>query len=300
MVIFSHKAPGMAISDAASKRSLVCLLLLAVLLSQTSCSNEFIYNRVDRIAQFYIERYIDLDKDQSHFLKVNLESIKQWHRREELQGYLEFLDTVESDLRHDISGATVAGWVERLRQAYNAIRDKALPPMIEMAQTLTSDQVRELAANMEKRNRKLEKEYLSRDESEYRENAYDEMDDRLSDWLGRLTAEQKHRLHSATSSLERLDRKWLDGRRSWQKQVIGELQRKPGWQARLTALVKNRTEYTSERDIAANHRNEQRIYDAVADVLNMRTDRQQQKLQEKLHDWQRDLAQLQNYPQKSG
>ena len=300
MVIINKIAPGAATSDAAIKKSLVCLLLFAVLLSQTSCSNEFIYNRVDRIAQFYIERYVDLDRDQSQFLKVNLESIKQWHRREELQGYLEFLDTVESDLRHDISGVTVAGWVERLRLAYNDIRDKVLPPMIEMAQTLTSDQIQELSANMEKRNRKLEKEYLSRDDSEYREHAYDEMDDRLSDWLGRLTAEQKQRLHTAVNGLERLDREWLAGRRSWQKQVIDELQRKPGWQARLTDLVKNRTEYSSERDIAANHRNEQRIYNAVADVLNMRSDRQQQKLQEKLHDWQKDLAQLQNYPQKSG
>ena len=300
MVIITHMRPGPVIDDAAAKRSLFRLVLLVGLLSLTSCSNEFIYNRVDRIAQFYIERYVDLDQDQSHFLKVNLESIKQWHRREALQGYLEFLNTVESDLRHDITGATVAGWADHLRQAYNEIRDKVLPPMIEMAQTLTRDQIQELSANMEKRNRKLEKEYLSRDESEYRESAYDAMDDRLNDWLGRLTAEQKQRLYSAANGLERLDREWLNSRRAWQKQIISELQRKPGWQARLTALVKDRAEYTGKRDIAANNRNEQRVYNAVADVLNMRTERQQRKLLEKLHDWKKDLAELQNYRQKSG
>lgn len=285
---------------AIGSRSRVLLLLLAGLVLQTSCSNEFIYNRIDRIAQFYIERYIDLDRDQSQLLKVNLASIKQWHRQEELAGYREFLDTVESDLRQDITGETVAGWVARLRHAYNDIRDKALPPMIEMARTLTNSQVRELAVNMEKRNRELKKKYLSRDDSEYRESAYDEMDDRLSDWLGRLTADQKQRIHSAAGKLDRLDREWLDNRRSWQKQVIDELQRKPGWQARLTALIKNRTEYSRAQDMAASHRNEQRIYNAVADVLNMRTERQQRKLSEKLHDWQKILADLQSDRRSSG
>ena len=293
-------AGGAAMDRGTSCRILVCLLLLAGLLLQPSCSSEFVYNRVDRIAQFYIKRYVDLDRDQSQFLKVNLESIKQWHRREELQGYRDFLNTVESDLQQDISGATVAGWVDYLRQAYNDIRDKVLPPMIEVAGTLTTAQVEELAANMEKRNREQEKEYLTRDDTEYRKSAFDEMDDRLSGWLGRLTTEQKQRLQSAVSGLERLDRQWLDGRRAWQKQVIGELQRQPGWQARLTALVNNRSEYTQARDIAANHRNEQRIYAAVADVLNMRTDRQRRKLLEKLHDYQKDLAALQNYPHRSG
>ena len=279
------------------------LLVLSIIVSGLvvqSCSSQFIYDRIDRIAQFYIERYIDLDREQSDFLKVNLESLKEWHRRKELKSYQLFLDKIESDLQSDISGETVAGWVEQLRQAYNAVLDKALPPMIEMARTLTESQVRELAANMEKRNGKLEKEYLSRDEKEYRESAFDEMDDRLDDWLGRLTADQKQRLRTAVSGLERLDRQWLNSRRSWQKQLIGELQRKPGWQDRLTALVKNRTEYTRPQDIAANHRNEQRVYNAVADVLNMRTDRQQKKLLEKLRGWQKDLAALQNYRAKSG
>jgi len=277
----------------------IWIIILAGLILQ-SCSSQFIYDRIDRIAQFYIERYIDLDKQQSNLLKVNLQSLKEWHRQEELKSYQQFLIEIESDLQKDISAETVAGWVQHLRQAYNQVRDRALPPMIEMAQTLTDSQIQDLADNMDKRNIKLEKEYLSRDDSEYRESAFDEMNDRLSEWLGRLTREQKHRLHAAVSGLERLDREWLDGRRSWQKQIIGELQRKPGWQSRLTDLVKKGNQYTGDQDIAANHRNELRVYEAVADVLNTCNERQQHKLQEKLDNWKKDLAELQNYRQKSG
>ena len=277
----------------------IWIIILAGMILQ-ACSSQFIYDRIDRIAQFYIERYIGLDKDQSSLLKVNLASLKEWHRQEELKGYQQFLNEIESDLQGHVSAETVAGWVQRLRQAYNQVRDRALPPMIEMAQTLSDAQVQELAANMEKRNSKLEKEYLARDDSEYRESAYDEMDDRLREWLGRLTPEQKQRLHAAVSRLERLDQAWLDGRRSWQKQIIGELQRKPGWQSRLTALVIKGNEYSNEQDVAASHRNEQHVYEAVADVLNMRNGSQRIKLQEKLDNWKKDLAELQNYRQKSG
>lgn len=281
-----------------SSYSVTLIILLGLFLQ--SCSNQFIYNRIDRIAELYIEHYIDLNREQSEFLKVKLQSLKEWHRRQELQGYRKFLQQVGTDLQSRISTATVAGWAERLQQAYIDIRDKALPDILAMAQTLSDAQVQELAASMEKRNRKLEKKYLARDDTEYHDAAYTEMKDQLGDWLGRLTPQQKQRLRVAANGLKRLDREWMAGRRAWQQKIIAALQRKPGWQARLTGLIKNRTEYIREQDVTADHRNEQRVYAAIADTLNMRTDGQQQTLSEKLQKWQTDLAAMQNSGGKSG
>lgn len=267
---------------------LLCLCLLA------GCSSEFLYNRVDRLAQFYIERYIDLDRDQSTSLKVNLEGLREWHRQNELSEYRDFLNRIETDIQDDITPGTIAGWMSKTRTAYFRIRDRATPALLEVAATLTPAQVKEFSANLEKRNRKLEKEYLSRDETEYHEYIFDEMDDRLSYWLGKLTDGQKQGLEETAGRIERLDAQWLAGRRSWQGRVVNELARKPGWQDRLTALIVNRTEYTDPDDIAANQRNEQRIYAAVADVMNMRTEKQQQKMLKKLREWEANLASLQD------
>jgi len=258
------------------------------------CTSEFIYNRVDRLAQFYIERYIDLDKDQSNSLKINLEGLKEWHRHNELLEYRDFLNQIETDIQHDITPETITGWMSKARTAYFRIRDQAIPSLIEVAGTLTSAQVEEFSANLEKRNRELEKEYLARDQTEYHEYIFEEMDDRLRYWLGKLTDAQKQRLEETAGMMERLDTRWLADRRSWQSRVINELQRKPGWQDRLTVLIMNRTEYTDRDDIDANNRNEQRIYAAVADVMNMRSEKQRQKLLKKLREWQANLASLQD------
>lgn len=260
----------------------------------TGCSSDFLYNRADRVAQFYIERYIDLDREQSNSLKVNLEGLKEWHRQNELSEYQGFLNQIETDIQHDITPQTIADWMTKARSAYFRIRDQAIPALIDVAGTLTPSQVEEFSDNLEKRNRKLEKKYLARDQTEYHEYLFEEMDDRLSYWLGKLTDVQKQRLEGTAAMMERLDAHWLAGRRSWQGRIINELERKPGWQDRLTALIMNRTEYTDRDDIAVNHRNEQRIYTAVADVINMRTEKQQHKLLKKLREWEENLASLQD------
>ena len=270
-----------------------CLCLL------TGCSSEFLYNRVDRLAQFYIERYIDLDRDQSNSLKVNLEQLREWHRQNELSEYLKFLNQIEMDIQADITPKTIAGWMSKTRTAYFRIRDQAIPALIEIAGTLTPAQVEAFSGRLEKRNRELEKEYLSRDETEYREYIFEEMDDRLSYWLGKLTDGQKLRLEETAERIERLDAQWLAGRRSWQGRVINELERKPGWRERLTALIMNRTEYTNPEDLDANNRNERRIYTAVSDVMNMRTEKQQRKLLKKLRKWKGNLASLQETNKRS-
>jgi hypothetical protein len=275
-------------------RRLIALLLIpSAFLLLAGCSSQFVYDRIDRLAQFYIERYVDLDREQSSLLKVNLETIKEWHRREELSGYLEFLDRVETDLQAEVTGDTVAAWAVRLQEAYGQVRDHVVPVLIEVAATMSDTQVQEFAANMEKRNRNLEDELLARDDREYREEAYNEMTGRLSNWLGRLEPEQRQSIRQAVDQLERLDRAWLDARRVWQREVITELKREPGWQARLTALVVNRVEYADPQDLETNARNTRRIYTAVAEVLNARTDRQKQKLAQRLQQWRRDLAALQ-------
>ena len=274
------------------RRTLLTIIILS--LAFTGCSNQFVYDRIDRLAQFYIERYVDLDKAQSSLLYINLAAIKEWHRQDELASYLKFLGRIETDIQAEITAATVASWVEQLRLSYAQIRDKVMPALVQVAQTLTAAQIEEFTAKMEERNQELEQEYLGRDETEYRDSVFEEMEDRLGEWLDRLTPEQQRTLQQAVSELERLDQQWLDNRRAWQQRIIAELARQPGWQARLMALVTSRSDYAQQDDIDADSRNEQHIYAAIAVVLNMRTDRQQRKLTQQLSQWQRDLEALQN------
>ncbi|OGT80397.1 MAG: hypothetical protein A3J35_02820, partial [Gammaproteobacteria bacterium RIFCSPLOWO2_02_FULL_52_10] len=192
------------------RRTLLTIIILS--LAFTGCSNQFVYDRIDRLAQFYIERYVDLDKAQSSLLYINLAAIKEWHRQDELASYLKFLGRIETDIQAEITAATVASWVEQLRLSYAQVRDKVVPALVQVAQTLTAAQIEEFTAKMEERNQELEQEYLGRDETEYRDSVFEEMEDRLGEWLDRLTPEQQRTLQQAVSELERLDQQWLDNR----------------------------------------------------------------------------------------
>ena len=181
------------------RRTLLTIIILS--LAFTGCSNQFVYDRFDRLAQFYIERYVDLDKAQSSLLYINLAAIKEWHRQDELASYLKFLGRIETDIQAEITAATVASWVEQLRLSYAQIRDKVMPALVQVAQTLTAAQIEEFTAKMEERNQELEQEYLGRDETEYRDSVFEEMEDRLGEWLDRLTPEQQRTLQQAVSEL---------------------------------------------------------------------------------------------------
>jgi len=282
------------------KTRLHAIYLLGIIsLSLAGCSNQFLYNRIDRLAQFYIERYVDLEPAQASSLKINLEAIKDWHRHDELAAYLEFLDRVEAETYTDVTAGTVAAWIKQLREYYFRIQDKVMPALLEVATTLTPAQIDEFARNLDKRQQELAKQLLSRDENEYREYVYKEIVKGLEEWLGKITPEQQQVIHKTAAELERLDRAWLDSRRAWQQQVLTELHRQPGWQERMTALVKNRRDYSRQEDVVVNDRNEQRLYAAVAAVLNMRTPRQGEKLMDSLQKWRRDLAALQSTGQKT-
>ena len=251
------------------------------------------YNRIDSLAHMYIGRYIELDADQSHSLRSDLESLKEWHREDALADYLEVLAALESDLQHGISPDTLTRWRAHIQKAWVDVRDRAMPTVIEIAASLTPEQVQELAENMEERNEDREKQFQRRDNEEYIEEIYEEFEERLSYWLGRLSSEQKQRLQAAAGQYERLDKAWLENRRAWQRQVINELGRQPGWEQRLTRLLTDGVTYTNESHIKAGQNNDQVVNAAVADVLNMRTDKQNEKLIKKINEWKQNLREFQ-------
>ncbi|MFK8042540.1 DUF6279 family lipoprotein, partial [Congregibacter sp.] len=81
-------------------------LLGALLLLLTACSGTtFVYNRLDIILPWYLDRYVDLDRSQSQVFDAQLEGLLEWHRREELPRYVEFLNTIDEDLKADLTVA---------------------------------------------------------------------------------------------------------------------------------------------------------------------------------------------------
>jgi hypothetical protein len=265
-------------------------IFLACLLS--GCSNSFIYNQLDWVIPWYVSDYLNLDSTQKKSFKTQLLPLLDWHRNEELQTYLVFLNSIESDLDKPITKAVVSVWADKLIAAYNRLKQRGIPLALNMGKQMSDLQLQYFIEDMYQRQEQLEEEYLTRSEEEFRQQTYDNFEEGASDFIGRLGKAQRLRLQQAAAEIKRFDEAWLAQRLSWLQHAEKILQREPGWQQEGRILLTSREEFESPAYKAANLHNEQVIYAAIADVIEARTEKQDKRVREEISNFRHDIEQL--------
>jgi len=268
------------------------VLLLAALLLSACSARVFFYNRLDFLIPWYIEGYVPLDRDQEDRLEALLDPVLAWHRREELPRYAALVGEAQGLAGGEAALPDIARLVEEFELAWYRLRDQALEALISLAATLTESQVEAFIAELRERQAEYEAEYLSRTDAEYREDALERMEDSLGDYLGRLDDAQEARLATAAAELTRIDGAWLSVRAAWVDRLEVILARAPGWQDRLRATVRDWEEWVAEDYLRGTNQNSAVVLRAVTDVLAMRSERQQARLQRELAALERDLDKL--------
>ena len=128
-----------------------------------------------------------------------------------------------------------------------------------------------------------EEKYLTRTEQEYRQDAQENLRDNLQDMLGRLDKPQRARVVEASEALQRSDAVWLRERAEWIDLMEQLLQRQDGWQDAVRQASRTRDERQSELYRQTYEHNVSVVYEAVADILNNRSTRQDERLRRELN-----------------
>ena len=275
-------------------RALLVLMLAIGLLA--GCGPSFTYNHLDRLIPWYVDGYVDLTRDQSQILRGQLEPLLQWHREEELTAYIALLDRIESDLGGRISAQDVRAWVDEITQAAQRTEYSMLKLALDFGDTLSDAQMAEFIASLRERQRDYEEEFLDRSETEYREDSYESLTDALGRFLGRLQPGQQDRLRVAVADLDRFDSAWLEDRAQWLERLEPLLRRQPGWQEAIEAAYLDRREHRLPRYDRYLEHNLGLILPAVADVLNERTPKQQQRMADEFDSLRGKLRKLASTP----
>ena len=265
-------------------------ILLSLLL--TGCSNTFVYNQMDWLIPWYVGDFLNLNGAQKQSFKSQLLPLLDWHRNEELQTYLVILDSIESDLDTPVSAEVVSAWADQAVAAYERLKHHGITLTIAIAEQMSDLQLQYFMEEMYLRQKELEEEFLPRSEAEFREQTYDNFEEALSSFMGPLEKPQLDRLRKSTAEILRYDSVWLAERRIWLQRGEKLLQRKPDWQQAATDLLANRKQSQSAEFKASNLHNEKIIYAAVADVIGLRTEKQDQELREQIKDYRRDINNL--------
>jgi len=274
------------------KQSRVVPILLLVLLLG-GCGGNFIYNQLDWLIPWWMDDYVDLSRDQKKDLKARLQPLLQWHRQEELRNYLILLDDIDAGLRRELSPQDLQRWAEEMWLAYIRLEKKSMPMLYAMGTSMSDSQMGEFMESLYKEQAKLEKKYLKRSDEEFLEDSLDNLEENMTDFLGRLQPTQKQRLQLAAEQLQRFDAAWLEERRRWLDTLAGILlDRQPDWEQRIEVALDQREDNRTEAYSQGYEANQRLIFQAMADVLNNRSERQDAKLRREIGSLRKTLLSL--------
>lgn len=270
---------------------LLVVLIITVLATSACSRTSFFYHRIPTLINWAVDDYLTLDKQQQSQFDEALNELLDWHQTEELPKYVDLLDRliVRLDSSTPLRVEDMAIWQAEADTYSEALQLQAVRSLAGLIPSLSTAQHQELRQALDKKQAELDSKYVDRNDERYRQDAIDNLEDNLSDYLGRLTKTQKTDINAAAQNMIRYDTVWLARRKEWFDGFYA-LVTNPGLDAEAS-LVAFLTR--SERAPAAEYvHNTEVIMRAMVDVLNARTDKQNRKLISKLTNLRDDLATL--------
>ena len=271
------------------KKSLIFFLVFLVGCSSTT----FVYNRIDFLLPWYLESYVDLNREQKQDLKQLLIPFFKWHREEELPNYLAIIEDLELALDASVEFESIAGITYDVEESWFRLEDRMLLWAIPMTRELSSKQLDGFIQSMQTKTEQSEKEYLNRNLQTYQNDNYKRLRKNLRRFMGGLNKEQLGLVSAASKEMIRVDGQWIANRKALIEKLKGILEREDGWELALENithrddLVAQNYRKTYAHNISVNQ-------NLLVEILNSRTDKQDLKLRTQLLKYKTDINNLIN------
>jgi hypothetical protein len=216
---------------------------IAIVFVLASCSfTKFAYQNADRGIVWWVDNYISITDNQEDQLKRDIRDLLDWHCREELPRYSQWLTELKQDVRSGhLQNTRVSYHQEQLLSFTLPLVDRAKPAVKRLLSSLSDKQVKELADNMAENQAKLEDEFLAGDPEQTRQARTERTKKRIERWLGTLNDSQIRILDQWSSNRSRQTEIWLEGRRTWQKELLEALEQRKeaGFDRAIDYLIDN-------------------------------------------------------------
>ncbi|MDZ4731914.1 MAG: DUF6279 family lipoprotein [Xanthomonadales bacterium] len=265
------------------------------IITLAGCTTSFAYNRLDWLIPWWVDGYVDLTGEQKESLRDQLMPVLQWHRQEELARYQEILDQLEAGLKHPVAADQVKSWSDELFQASQRVEQSMLKLALEFGATISDQQISEFIVSMEEQQVEFEDEFLSRTDEEYSKENAKNLGRLLERLLGRLSPDQKDRLLQVAQAMQRFDAVWLEDRRQWLDQLQPLLARQVGWQKKIMQAYVQRESNRPPQYAQILEYNMRVISQAIADVLNTRSAKQNSHAAREFNELRETLEKLMRY-----
>lgn len=174
------------------KRIAAALVLLAAL---SGCSVvRFAYDNADTYLRWQATSYLDLHGEAADEFDERIQQLLAWHRTQALPKYVRIADDATQRLSRGLSRQDLDWGYDSLmaqaRESLHAAAERVAP----MLDRLTPLQLAHLEERFAEDNRKFARENLRGSDEERRQRRAGRAEERLEDWVGRLSQAQVDRI----------------------------------------------------------------------------------------------------------
>jgi hypothetical protein len=202
------------------------LFLVALMALAAGCSTiRFTYNHGDTLLYWWLNAYLDLDSDQSSWVKEDIDRLFQWHRQTQLRDYAGLLTNMQRQLAGNPTQADLLSDYRDIKARTELLAFKALPQLADLARSVKPDQIAQMEKKFAKNNDKFRRDFMSGDVDHQHKARFDKAMDQLELWFGSFSSEQKAALRRASDARPLDNEIWLQERKMRQAKIIALLRR---------------------------------------------------------------------------
>lgn len=203
------------------------LLLITLMVVVAGCSAiRFTYNHGDTLLYWWLNAYLDLDSDQSDWVKKDIDNLFQWHRSTQLRDYAGLLAKMQRQLGDgNVTQDELLSDYRDIKARTELLAYKALPQLADLAMSIKPDQIDQMEKKFAKNNDKFRKEFMSGSVEDQHKARFKKAMEQLNLWFGDFSREQEAQLRQASDARPLDNDIWLQERIMRQKKIVALLQR---------------------------------------------------------------------------
>jgi len=273
------------------KNTLKKTALILVLFLGGCSSITFIYNQFDNLFPWYLESYVDLDRDQKQYLDELLTPFFQWHRVEEMPKYAQIIGSLESAIDNKIDIESIALITDNVEESWFRLEDQMIVWIIPLARELSDEQIAKFIQVLRTKTTQSEKKLLLRNDQVYQSDSYKSIRKNLRRFMGSLTKDQLDLVKITSKEMKRTDGERIQSRKVFIEKLNLILQKEQGWEERLEKITHS-DELVAENYQSTYDFNTVLIQQLLVAILNSRNDKQDKKLRTQLSRYKSDINSL--------
>ena len=184
-------------------RLFFCLGLMCILLTVTSCSSARLgYGFLDNYMLWKINDFVSLTQEQKSFTKAGFKDFHAWHRKEQLPLYAAYMEQLKPTLNNtNLSGEIIHHETDELQELLDESINYLMPTLVELAFSLSDDQIIELSKSLEKKRKKYTKKYVNVKKDKLYKKRISDLCEYMDPFFGRYTSQQKEWLETWAQNL---------------------------------------------------------------------------------------------------